>query len=106
MLLNYSLLDPASFIAEKFRCRYRVPYPFICQGHDVWLQLERVFLLNFALRMLGRYTCSDSISELSSIGVSTCNRVFKVVLKLLSEALYYRYSDREEILSVMEHTAG
>ena len=57
------------------------------------------------MRILGRDYCSDSISELSFIGESTVNAIFKAFLKQFSEALYDLYvrpPEGEELLVVME----
>jgi predicted nucleic acid-binding Zn finger protein len=43
------------------------------------------------LIMLGRDSCSDSISELSLMGESTCLHIFKVFLKQFADALYDVY---------------
>lgn len=85
MLLDPTLSDPNSFYAKKFRRRFRVPYPLFaevilpsCREHGILatLRRERIpleFKVLAALRILGRDYCSDSISELSAMGESTCN---------------------------------
>jgi hypothetical protein len=116
MLLDPCLLDPTSFISKKFRRRFRVPYPLFadiiipsCQEHGVLnSEKERIpleFKVLAALRMLGRDSCSDTISELSSMGESTCNGIFKSFLKQFANALYDIYvrpPQGEELLRVME----
>jgi hypothetical protein len=116
MLLDASLLEPTSFTAKKFRRRFRVPYPLfadvimpLCREHGILrTERERIpleFKVLAALRMLGRDSCSDSISELSMMGESTCNSVFKKFLKQFADALYPIYvrpPEGDELLRVME----
>jgi hypothetical protein len=116
MLLDPSLLDPSSFTAKKFRRRFRVPYPLfadvitpLCREHGILRAARERIPLEFkilaALRMLGRDSCSDSISELSLMGESTCLHIFKVFLKQFADALYdvsVRPPEGEELLRVME----
>ena len=116
ILLDPTLADSDSFAAKKFRRRIRVLYPLfsdvivpLCRQYGILtIQRERIPLelkVLSALHILGRDYCSDSISELSFIGESTVNAIFKAFLKQYSEALYDLYvrpPEGEELLVVME----
>ena len=100
----------------KFRRRFRVPYPLfpdvinpLCRQYGILkTQRERIPLelkLLSAFRIFGRDYCSDSISELSFIGESTINAIFKALLKQFLEALYGVYvrpPEGEELLVVIK----
>jgi hypothetical protein len=116
MLKHKDIADPNSFVGKKFRRRFRVPYqlfvdiiiPKCAKFGILSVARERIpveFKILAALRMLGRDSCADSVSELSFMGESTCNSIFKRFLKEFTEALYSIYvrpPEGEELQRVME----
>ena len=105
MLTNPEIEDPESFVARKFRRRFRVPYPLFkevilpqCVSHNIFetkrecggtIPIE--FKLLIALRILGRDAVADDCSELSFVGESTCHFIFKQFVSNYSRAFYSEY---------------
>ena len=89
--------------AKNFMRRYRFPYiafkeillPLV-KGHNVfeskrngYVPIE--FKLLVSLRMLGRGSIADDMSEMSGVGVSTCYSIFNKFIKNFSAKMYDHY---------------
>jgi len=105
-LQNPMLSQPESYIARQFQRRYRLPYPcFLDLVNDV--KEYNIFNLNnpysnnlkipielkcmVALRMLWRDLCCDDIFEMSSIPISSCNKIYCQFIKGVTEKLHSKY---------------
>ena len=84
--------DPQSKQGKLFRRRFRVPFPVFlemiqdCKDKKIFGRGKNSFIpveikLLCVLRMLGRDEIADTISELSDVGESTCNTLFKTFIK-------------------------
>ena len=117
MLLNPAIEDPESFVAKKFRRRFRVPYPLFkdvilpqCIEHNIFdvrrkssIPIEIKIMIS--LRVLGRDAVADSCAELSSVKESTCNYLFKKFVVNYSRVFYDNYvyfPKGSELLDIME----
>ena len=120
LLQNPMLLQPESYIARQFQRRYRLPYPcFLDLVNDV--KEYNIFNLNnpysnnlkipielkcmVALRMLGRDLCCDDIFEMSSIPISSCNKIYRQFIKGVTEKIYSKYvyiPKDEELKSILK----
>jgi len=82
--------DCNSRVGKTFRRRFRVPFPIfeyvvdLCREHNIFDMnscfKERIPIqikVLVCLRILGRANCADDISEMSFVGESTCNYLFK-----------------------------
>ena len=114
MLCEKDLKDPSSWIAKKFRRRFRLPYSVFlllvqkCKHAQVFgaSRIPTEFKVMVALRILGRGNCADDINELSNIGESTCNVIFHQFCKGMVDSLYNEYVSfpSGEDLKVVEKT--
>ena len=117
MLTNPDIEDPTSFVARKFRRRFRIPYPLFkevifpqCVEKNVF-DMKRTstipieFKVLTALRILGRDAVADDCAELSFIGESTCHTIFKQFVTNYSRCFYSEYvhfPTGDELLESME----
>jgi len=94
LLLNPQINDSTSWYARLFRRRFRLPYDlfitFVEECKEVNLFNEKnyskipiEFKILMPLRILGRDTCADDISEYINIGNSTVNNIFKAFLHVM-----------------------
>ena len=102
LLLNPEIRDSTSWYARLFRRRFRLPYDlfvtFVEECREVNLFKEKnyskipiEFKILMSLRILGRDSCADDISEYINIGDSTVNHIFKLFLLGCVELLYNKY---------------
>lgn len=92
--------NPTSWRGKLFRRRFRVPFPLfeevllpLCREKNIFDEQRqgRIPLeikLMAALRMLGRASCADSVSELSEIGESTAAYLFKKLVTNIAERVF------------------
>ena len=101
-MLNPEIRDSTSWYARLFRRRFRLPYDlfvtFVEECREVNLFKEKnyskipiEFKILMSLRILGRDSCADDISEYINIGDSTVNHIFKLFLLGCIELLYNKY---------------
>jgi hypothetical protein len=102
MLNNPETQDPNSTEGKKFRRRFRIPYPLfkeclvpLCKEHNIFnLKKERKGIIPIelkimaALRVLGRGSCCDDIAEMSEIGESTANHIFKMFVQGMAKSIF------------------
>jgi hypothetical protein len=103
MLRNPDIADPDSYVAKKFRRRFRVPYPVFAEillpqcievnifdtvGTSV-IPLELKILC--ALRILGRDAVADDCNEMTEIGESTANVIYKTFVTNFEKHFYEKY---------------
>ena len=96
LLRSDKVNDPTSWEGKKFRLRFRVLYPLfkklvcLCSKPELnifktiresYIPIE--FKILVSLRIFGRDTDSDTASELSGMGQSTCLNLFKPCLAVL-----------------------
>ena len=90
------------FRNPRFRRRFRLPYDlfvtFVEECREVNLFKEKnyskipiEFKILMSLRIIGRDSCADDISEYINIGDSTVNHIFKLFLQGCVELLYNKY---------------
>lgn len=106
-----------SYQGKLFHRRFRLPFVVfqhivsICEDKNVF-EIKKAhktlvpvdIKVLICLRILARGNCSDDISELSDVGVSTCNRVFKVFCKnfrTIMQPIHIPEPSLEEIRSIM-----
>ena len=89
MLLSSEIHDPTSFIGKKWITRFRVPFPVnnqivqMCKEANVFqVKSERTsipveFKVLISLRILAKNHDSETLNELSLVGASTCNLIFR-----------------------------
>jgi len=114
------MLIPESYFARQFQRRFRLPYPLFLQLVDDAKEFNIFDLQNpystrlkipielkcmISLRMLGRDLCCDDMFELSSIPLSTCNKIYRQFIKGMSEKVYskYVYIPKDEELAEILH---
>lgn len=117
MLLNPEIENPNTFVAKKFRRRFRVPYPLFkevivpkCVDRNVFesqreSQIPIEFKVLIALRILGRDAVADECNELSFVGESTCHFIFKKFVSNYTKAFYSTYVNfprGDDLLETME----
>ena len=117
MLRNPEIEDPDSFVARKFRRRFRVPYPLFktvilkqCIEHNIFQSTRTSlipveFKILIALRILGRDAVGDDCCELSFVGESTCHSIFKQFVTNYSNIFYKEYVTfpiGDDLIDVME----
>jgi hypothetical protein len=117
MLLNPETSDPISFSGKKWITRFRVPFPVyiqiveMCNKKNIFgikrskLAIPIEFRVLIALRILAKNHDSDTMCELSLVGASTCNTIFRTfVLNFRRE--YFReivfMPEGEELQKVMD----
>lgn len=112
MLRDPDILDPYSRVSKKFQRRFRCPFLLfrdvlvpLCLEHGVFGERAVIpveFKILVSLRILGRGNCSDDISELSGVGESTVNFIFKTFClnfgKLLNE--FVRFPEGDDLKCV------
>jgi len=95
LISNPNVTDPDSFEGNKFRRRFRVPYPVfkellvpLCHEKNIFNSNKKSFIptefkvLIALLALLGRNNTADHCCEgMSGIGESTCNSIFKAFIK-------------------------
>ncbi len=94
---------------------YRVPYPVfkeylvpLCRQHNLFGKPSDVpvtLKLLCVLRMLGRGTDADTISEISGIGESTINKFFKLFCRNFVQFFYQQFisvPDEEDMKAISE----
>ena len=103
MLLHEDISNGSSYIAKKFRRRFRVPYALFkeiilpqCEAMKVFpVQRKSPIPLEFkiliCLRIIGRDAVADECNELTHIGESTCHTIFKEFVKNYSRIFYDAY---------------
>ena len=103
MIRHQDITDPNSFVGKKFRRRFRIPYVLFrdvllpqCRQRNVFSsvnksQIPLQFKVLISLRMLGRDEVPDTCGELSFVGESTCNVIFKTFLMNYSQLFYDDY---------------
>ena len=116
-LLNPSTADCETWEGKKFRRRFRIDYRMfrdiivpLCKDSNVFemkisSQIPIEFKVLVALRILGRDNDCDTISELSAIGESTCNNIFrKFVVNFAKHFFesYVNFPEGDELKRVME----
>jgi hypothetical protein len=106
MLDDPMLQDPTNPAAKKFRQRFRVPYPIfvdlLAKAVNLGFELRpvnhagtegvplEVKLLGF-LRILGRGTCFDGISELSDASIEVHRSFFHDFTRKFVDRCYHEY---------------
>ena len=109
---------PHSWIAKKFRRRFRIPFSVfdqvlvpMCIKEEVFSKKSRIpieFKILISLRILARGSCADDIEELSNVPESTVNTIFKQFVTNFSEKFFDSYiifptgEQMEEINKVYE----
>ena len=106
-----------SKISDKFRRRFRVPYPLFkeiivpdCHRMNVFeVKVRHLVPIEFkiliALRILGRDAVADDCEELSSVGESTCHEYFKMFVRNYEKHFYDKFvklPEGRDLLNVME----
>ena len=117
MLLNTATADIETWEGKKFRRRFRMDYRMfrevlvpMCKEINVFeMKISSHITIEFkilvALRILGRDNDYDTVSELSAIGESTCNEIFRKFVINFSKNYYPRYvtyPEGDELNRVME----
>ena len=112
MLQDARMKDPYSWMARKFRRRFRVPYVLFllivkkCKDASIFgaTKIPYEFRVMVALWILGRGSCADDVNEMSSIGESTCNFIFHQFCHGFVDTYYddYVYFPEEEELEFVE----
>jgi hypothetical protein len=117
MLKNPEIDDPDSFVAGKFRRRFRIPYPLFkdvllpqCRERNVFEEqrpsiISIEFKILISLRILGRDAVADACAELSFVGESTCHTIFKQFVKNYSANFYSEYVNYptgDDLMNIME----
>jgi hypothetical protein len=117
LLDNPNTMIPKTFEYLKFRLRFRVPFPLFKDRLIPAIKEARIFnrtrtsyipiefKVMISLRILGRDTDTDTVSELSNIPKSTCNTILKefcsgFVLCFFDKFVYY--PDGLELKKIME----
>lgn len=89
MVLNPETSDPTSFSGKKWIARFRVPLPVfhqiveMCQKKNIFgimrnkLAIPIEFRVLISLRILAKNHDSETMCELSLVGASTCNKIFR-----------------------------
>jgi len=101
--LDPQLQNAESNVALKFKRRFRFPYPAfqnvllpMCASANVFNQryngrVPLEFKLLISLRILGRGNVADDLNELSEVGASTCNTIFKTFVTNFSCFFFDEY---------------
>ena len=103
MISHPMVADPNSWEGKKFHRRFRMDFAMfaeflvpLCKENNVFdmkynskIPIEIKILA--VLRILGRDNDCDTIAELSLIGESTCNSIFKKFVEKFSELFYEKY---------------
>lgn len=117
ILLRDPSVDQAQSIAgQKFRRRFRVPYPLfaellvpMCKNAKIFNQeresyIPTEFKVLLALRILGRGVCADDIQELTGIGESTVLNIFHQFCEGFCKhfySLYVKFPTGEKLKETM-----
>lgn len=103
LLKDPTVCQAESLAGQKFRRRFRVPYPLftellvpICKTAKVFNQERESYILTefkvlLALRILGRGACADDIQELIEIGESTVLNIFHQFCERFCKNFYELY---------------
>ena len=89
MLLSEEVKDPNSYVASKFRRRFRLPFSLFllvvqkCKDAKVFgeSKIPYEFKVLVALRILARGNCADDLNEMSHISLLESNRETLVAQK-------------------------
>lgn len=100
-LKDVRIKDPSSWIAKKFRRRFRIPFSVfdqvlvpMCIEKEVFSLKSRIPIeikILISLRILARGSCADDIEELSHVPESTVNYIFKQFVTNFSEKFFDTY---------------
>lgn len=100
LINDQAVKDSNTWQGKMFRRRFRVPFPLfsdvlipLCKDHNLFdtVRVSRIppeMKLMCVLRMLGRRTLADDIAEMTDIGETTANILFKKVLVNMAERVY------------------
>ena len=113
LLRDPRLEDAYSYQSKVFRRRFRIPFAVFklllskCKKKGVWGRtiIPYEFRILIGLRILGRGNCADDISEMSGVGESTVNTIFKDFCSALVDHFYDEYvffPEGEELQEVQE----
>ena len=86
LFLSQAIKNPDSWEAKVFRKRFRLPFPLF--ERFVAECKQAIFKVLIGLRILGRDSCADDISEFLNIGESTVYPIFKQFLAGCVRYLY------------------
>jgi hypothetical protein len=117
MLRHPDVEDGSTKVGQKFRRRFRVPYPVfrevlvpLCIEKKIFNKQRSSYIpvdfkVLLALRILGRGVCADDIEELTGIGESTVLDIFHQFCAGFTEHcfhLYVKTPEGEKLSKVME----
>ena len=101
LIENPESANPKSALGKKFRRRFRMPFPLflhlvdLCEEHNIFFMRYRSRIpieakVLACLRILGRGSCADDISELSSnmMSESTIHPMFRTFVKGVQKHLF------------------
>ena len=109
----FEVVAEISYQSKVFRRRFRIPFAVFklllskCKKKGVWGRtiIPYEFRILIGLRILGRGNCADDISEMSGVGESTVNTIFKDFCSGLVDHFYDEYvffPEGEELQEVQE----
>jgi len=108
MLMDPTVRDSNSYLGRLFKRRFRVPFPLfndillpIVEKEDIFecrnvCRIPISIKLLACLRILGRDSTADDISELAGVGESTALFFFKLFIKNFSNKLFGKYIIKPE----------
>jgi hypothetical protein len=117
VLQSPEIAEEGSFVNKKFRRRFRIPYRLfkdalvpMCTSANIFLMKYKSFIpielkILVALRILGRDAKADDIAELSNVGESTANYIFKTFVREFNKTFlsnYVEFLEGDDLIRTME----